>query len=151
MYTFENTGTVVPFCIFALKVNELELCITFSWMAEVKLTEQYGDCYITSMQQPHQNYSYVLLSPYFLFSTGEDVTNGLVFVSYLSVIITFKSHVSCEPWASPWKDFLSYLLPPCSLHKVKMPSVSFAPRMIFSLPTTWCVHSKEPPPPSLCH
>lgn len=54
------------------------------------------------------------------------------------------------PWACPWHDVLSYLLPPCSLLKFKVPSVSFAPglcewQVLLSLPTTWCVHSNEPP------
>ncbi len=43
----------LSFCpsLFFFKSNELELNITFSWMAKAKLTEQFVCCYITSLQQ----------------------------------------------------------------------------------------------------
>lgn len=46
-------------------------------MAKAKLTEQYVDCYITSIQQTHQYYSCILLN----LLDGEENPAGVAFVA----------------------------------------------------------------------
>lgn len=59
-------------------------------MAKAKLTEQYVDCYITSIQQTHQYYSCMLLNLLY----REGIPTGVVFVAqrhYFNILITFES------------------------------------------------------------
>lgn len=110
-----------------MKVNELEISITFRWMAEAELTEQYVSSYITSaLLQLH--------APEPALHRGK--VPPLLFLWLSVAFLISSSHLSCDPWAHPCYDVLSSLLPPCTLCKLKS-CVSLSGRCSLNVPRTW--------------
>lgn len=93
-----------------MKVNELEISITFRWMAEAELTEQYVSSYITStLLQLH--------APEPALHRGK--VPPLLFLRLSVTFLISSSHLSCDLWARPCYDVLSSLLPLCTLCELK--------------------------------
>lgn len=128
------TGTGIKLSLLFETVNELELSITFRWMANTKLTEQYVFCYITSIVQPY--------APELALQRRHSHHCCLFWLRVASLVSS--THLSCDPWACPRHNVLSYLLPPCSLHEVKS-CISLLLRVLLIGRYSWICQ-----PPGVC-
>lgn len=133
------TGTGIKLSLFFVKVNELELSVTFRWMANTKLTEQYVFCYITSMVQ--------LYAPEPALQRGHSHHCCIFWLR--ATFLLPSTHWSCDPWAFPGAQCfvisLATLLSPWSRVMHQLPLRVLLIGKYSWVPTTWRWHSKEPP------